>query len=161
MEDFTMRIEGLDQLVNRFEKAKVNFHPILEQAMQKSTGMIQQTIRRTITEKGITFQGSLRRSVSVVEVSWSRGVVGVGEKYGLQVEKGRKPGSMPPVKPIERWASLKLGAPGAGYVIARKIKEQGTKAQPFVEPSYRDAAPKVLGYFKNGVEVIVQMMARG
>jgi len=159
--NFTMRIEGLDKLVSQFERAKVNFKPVLLQSMQKSTTHIKQVIRRTIDTEGITFQGSLKRSVSEVEVTWSRGVVGVGEKYGETVEFGRKPGSRPPTAPLERWASLKLGQPGLGYIIAKKIGEQGTKPHPFVEPSYREAAPQVLRYFRDGAQIIVQMMARG
>lgn len=156
---FSVRIEGLDGLIQDFKRAGLNYKPIIQQAMDKGTRLVRDRIRSTIVDKGITFQGSLGRSTSVVEATADRGVVGVGEKYGVVVEMGRRPGKFPPVAPIERWAALKLGTPGVGFLIARKIARQGTKAQPFVEPAFRETTPKVLQYFADATGVLVQMMA--
>lgn len=155
---FTLRIEGLDDLITDFKRAGVNYGPIIAQAMNKSTQKLRNTIKQNIVGKGITFQGNLGRSVTVIESNERKGVVGVGERYGGAVEFGRKAGKMPPVAPIERWAALKLGAPGAGFVIARKIGRKGTKAQPFVKPAFVSDSPVILKYFGDARDVVVQMM---
>lgn len=155
----TLRVDGLDKLLADFEKAGVNYEPIMKQAMGKSMNKFKNKIQQNIVTKGITFQGSLGRSVQVREASVRRGLVAVGERYGSVVEFGRRPGKMPPVAPIERWASIKLGSPGAGFVIARKIGQRGTKANPYVEPAFKSEAGPVLNIFKQGADVIFNMMA--
>lgn len=155
----TLEIKGLDKLIEDFERAGVNYRPVMTQAMQRSTQKVKNAIQNNITSKGITFQGSLRRSVQINTATFDRGVVGVGERYGAVVEFGRRPGSMPPVEPIERWASIKLGAPGAGFVIARKIKQQGTKAQPYVEPAFVDNVDYILDQFAKGADTLLAEMA--
>lgn len=40
---------------------------------------------------------------------------------------GRKPGRMPPVDALKRWARLKLGDEKIAWAIAKKIETEGTK----------------------------------
>lgn len=48
------------------------------------------------------------------------------------IEHGRRPGKMPPVHLIQRWAARKGLGEEAGYVIARAIGRRGIKARhPF------------------------------
>lgn len=156
---FYMKIEGLEELRNDFKRAGANIDHLLRQAMVRSTTKIKEEAKNNIRMNGTTFQGNLARSITVRESSATRGVVGVGEAYGGAVEFGRRPGKMPPVAPIERWASIKLGAPGAGFVIARKIGRKGTKAQPYMEPAFKDNAEYVLDQFETAVDITVRMMA--
>lgn len=156
---YTLKIEGLDSLISDFTKAGVNFKPLLQQAMVKSTTLVQNTIKNNIITQGIQVTGNLARSVQKHEVSASRGVVAVDEKYGGAVEFGRKAGKAPPSQAIERWAQLKLGVSGVGFIIARSIGRKGTKANPFVEPAYRRSADPILGYFSEACQIVVRMMA--
>ena len=158
---FTLRIDGMKEIIADFKKAAVNFEPVVEQAMTRAMYRFKNRTQANIVSQGITFQGNLGRSVQVTEASATRGVMGVGERYGGAVEFGRRAGKMPPVAAIERWASIKLGAPGAGFVIARKIGKVGTKANPFVEPAFRSEAPAALNDFKQAVDIVVGMMAGG
>jgi len=158
--NFTLQIKGLEEFVNDSKRAGLNVKPMMTQAMQRATLKVKNAIQENITAKGITFQGSLRRSVQVNQATWDKGVVGVGEKYGSVVEAGRRPGGkMPPVKAIERWAEIKLNAKGAGFVIAKKIQRQGTKAQPFVEPAFRSEAQYVVDQFGIAANMIMSQMA--
>lgn len=152
---FTLQIKGLDQLQASFQKAGPQFKTLLTQAMDKSTTLIQNRGRNYITDYGISNTGNLRRSIQKRASTPTRGVVGVGEKYGYVVEKGRKPGSMPPVAPIERWAATKLGKPGLGFIIARSIARKGTKAQPFMESAFTQSAKEVLGYFSEATRILL------
>lgn len=66
--------------------------------------------------------------------------VGPHVNYAEAVEGGRKPGSMPPIADLSQWVKRKLGVTGdrsikaVSWAIAKKIAQQGTKAQPFVQP---------------------------
>lgn len=158
-ENFGIKIVGMNELIADFKKAGANFEPLLKQAMEKSTGRLQNEVRENLTANRTSNTGNLRRSVQGKAESAYKGIVGVGEKYGRYVEKGTKP-HFPPVDAIERWAKTKLGQPGLGFVIARKISIKGTKAQPFVEPAYKNAT-YVIQYFRDAVDQVVKMMAKG
>lgn len=88
-----------------------------------------------------------------------RGEVGVSEesaKYGYVQEYGRKPGKMPPVGAIKRWARIKLGDEGLGYPIARSIARKGTKPHPFFEPGIDESMPIVERLFEQAGTKIIQ-----
>lgn len=155
--NFHMEIRGLDELISDFKKAGVNYEPLLAQAMVKSTERIKRDTQNNLRDKGISNTGTLRRSVQVREASARRGVVGIGERYGAYVEFGTRP-HFPPVAPIERWAKTKLGQEGLGFVIARKIARRGTKAQPYVEPAFRDNAKYILDQFAFAINTLINMV---
>lgn len=48
------------------------------------------------------------------------------------VERGRLPGSLPPVSVISAWAARKLGNAALGWPIAMKIKREGIKPVPII-----------------------------
>lgn len=54
-----------------------------------------------------------------------------GRYYSQQLALGRRPGKMPPIKPIQDWAMAKFGvgakeALGIAFAVAKKIKKEGT-----------------------------------
>jgi len=159
-DNFTIRIEGLDKLQQNFREAGVNYKSMFQQAMIRATQQIQNKARDNIRMNGTTYQGNLARSITVREATESRGIVAVSETYGLPVELGRKPGTMPPSAPLERWAQVKLGQSGLGFVIARKIKREGTKAQPFMEPTFKSEADFVLQQFNEATRQLVMAMGQ-
>lgn len=82
------------------------------------------------------------------------------EDYGVNVDKGRKPGSMPPTSPILQWIKrkpvrlrdLKTGSfikqtesklKGLAFVIARKIKEKGIKETLFLTAPFEQEFKKL------------------
>lgn len=159
---FSMKIKGLDELYAGFKKAKANFEPVMEQAMRNSTTKIQNDARENIRKNKSTYQGNLAKNTRRRDpVTAYHGEVVVGEEYGGAVEFGRRPGKPPPYKALERWAQLKLGQKGLGFVIARKIGKEGTKPKPFLEPAFRDNGDYVLGQFKEAADTLVMNMAGG
>lgn len=157
---FSIRVEGLDEFQKNLNGVPSNMKMYLTRAMVVSTQKIKGAIQQNITNKGITNTGTLAGSVTVIEATDSRGIVGVGERYGGAVEFGRKPGKMPPVAPIERWAQTKLGTPGLGFLIARKIGRKGTDPQPFVEPAFEENKEFVQRQFEDVANRIVLDLAR-
>jgi len=81
------------------------------------------------------------------------------EDYWQYVEDGRRAGKMPPIKNIYEWIQNKrpmqqkiaqspdriAATKSLAYVIARKIGQKGTKAQPFVTPSLKKVTTETLG----------------
>jgi hypothetical protein len=80
------------------------------------------------------------------------------EDYWQYVEEGRRAGKMPPIKNIYEWIRNKrpiqqkiaqspdriAATKSLAYVIARKIGQKGTKAQPFVTPSLKQVTTQTL-----------------
>lgn len=78
---------------------------------------------------GLDATGEWRSSLNV-RAEGSMGIIR-GRKYTEQLVWGRKPGAMPPIAPLERWAQAKLGLQGsqarsAAFAIAKKIANEGT-----------------------------------
>lgn len=74
------------------------------------------------------------------------GYGGASKSYAAVIHEGRKPGSMPPSKALEPWVRKKLGVPSnevrsVAYLVARKIKMQGTAPTKFLEKPLRAAVP--------------------
>jgi len=154
---FNIQIKGLDELERSFGKFAGMARTEFGRAMVISTNKIKTDVQNTITSKGISNTGQLRRSVQVLKASFDEGRVGVGERYGLYVEGGTMP-HFPPVAALERWAQTKLGISGLGFVIALKISREGTKAQPFVEPVFKKDVDFVLKQFDNANLKLVRAM---
>lgn len=156
---FSIKIEGLEKLQQSLGRSGNIVNNRLGEAMNVSTTKVKSNIRAEITNQKINNQGTLRESVDVVESTPRRGVVGVGEKYGLYIEKGTRP-HFPPVAPLERWAQTKLGKKGIGFLIARKISRVGTKAKPFVEPAFEKSKSFVTNAFKVATRKITEDLAK-
>ena len=68
----------------------------------------------------------LYRSANLVTVKFK------AKSYWRQIDKGRHPGKFVPIKPLMRWAKIKLGvddddAKSTAFAISRSIKKKGTK----------------------------------
>jgi hypothetical protein len=62
--------------------------------------------------------------------------------YALPLEEGSRPHwtSARPGSPLAKWANMKGISP---YAVQRSIAKKGTKAHPFVAPTYRLMIPRV------------------
>lgn len=68
------------------------------------------------------------------------GVVETNVDYAQYVERGRKPGRMPPSSALEAWVRTKISSSAKevksiAFLIARKIGLEGTRPQPFLGPA--------------------------
>jgi len=75
------------------------------------------------------------------------GIISTDSKYGLTIEKGRKPGSkMPPAGVMVRWIEVKMGmsteeAQGIEFLVRRKIARKGTKGALMFEQTLEEDGP--------------------
>lgn len=69
------------------------------------------------------------------------------KSYWRQVDKGRRPGKFVPIKPLVRWARVKLGLSGddavsAAFAISRSIKKKGTEGSNIFTNNIEKYTPK-------------------
>lgn len=98
-------------------------------------------------------QGELRNSIS--HQTSNRGLsgrVGTNKVHGPPTEFGRRPGVMPPVEPIRRWAKRKGIDEDAAFPIARKIAREGTPPAPFLFPPFEEERPKFVRRLRLALE---------
>lgn len=153
-----MEIQGLKDFHEDLEKAVTELPKLTKKAMEDSTRFIKNKTQNNITDEGITYTGELQRSVYTNVPDPFHGEVYVGAKHGIFVERGTRP-HWPPIEPIEKWARIKLGQPGLGFVISRKIARVGTKAHKFFEPAVRESTDLVARIFEQVADQLVERMA--
>ncbi|NCA93502.1 hypothetical protein EOM82_09830 [bacterium] len=92
---------------------------------------IKTDIEANIDASGVSATGKSRNSLRIVE--YDKGVKLVSSfKYFAVLEAGRRPGKMPPTKPIEDWIYARglqketdAKTRGFAFAIARKIGKEG------------------------------------
>lgn len=84
--------------------------------------------------------GSTTLKHSAFEPEWSGNTLkwGFGSDYAEAVEDGSRPHWIPvrAMPDVEVWARRVLGDEAAAWAVRHKIAEEGTDAQPFVEPGF-------------------------
>lgn len=72
--------------------------------------------------------GTLRDSIDYV-IDEDTGTIHIGTNldYAPIMEYGRRPGTMPPVEPLERWARFRGMPEGTGWAVAMSMKKKGIK----------------------------------
>jgi hypothetical protein len=116
---------------------------------------IQRGAKEKLRANGSINTGNLRNNI-IVEFEPGEFVAEVGTvettaKYAPYVEFGTGPrGKFPPLDALRQWA-LKHGF-DSPYPVAKKIKEKGTPAQPFLGPT----ADAILPFFDREVADILE-----
>jgi hypothetical protein len=73
------------------------------------------------------------------------------EDYFEQVDEGRKPGSYPPIKAIEKWAKLKGINQKSVFPIAKKIYRFGIKPTNIIDKSIKQFEPRLIQKIEDDV----------
>lgn len=91
---------------------------------------------------GVTSNLQAQIDYDVREVGAAGFVVAVGsnQPYVAAQEFGFEPGEVfPPWDgALERWSEIVLGDADAAFLVARKIFEEGTDAQPYLRPAFEE-----------------------
>jgi hypothetical protein len=140
----TLQIIGLDKLKSAFARAPGNAAKELRTAMDKSLLRIESGARSKAPKKTGRLAGSITSKVSGSGMNL-RGEVGPSVQYGLYVETGTRPHWMPPgILP---------------FPAMRTIARRGTRAQPYLIPSFQQALPAITSDFAALGLKIVQDLA--
>ncbi len=118
----------------------------LRAAMVKSVLVVEGAVKeRTPVDTG-TLRRSVRSRVQPLEAT-----IGSRLSYAPPVEFGRRPGRMPPVAAVERWARTR-GIPP--FVLARAIGRRGTKGAHMFRDAARSMEERVRAIFRVAVHDI-------
>ena len=170
MSDYTVRIEGLDELRRRFAESPELMERETRRALRVSIDHIEEQVAgRTPVNIG-ALRGSIATEIRGNQMNL-RGIVGTPLIYGLPVEMGREPGKMPPVDAIEYWVIRKgiasppesrsvafLIARAIGAGTSRGIMRPGGGARMF-EKGLEASMGTVEKVFDGAVERIVERLA--
>lgn len=103
---------------------------------------------------------TLMRSIHVVKESELSRLVAPGVNYARPVEEGTHGGGMPARTTLLAWLKVKRiesHTPGMtmddlAFVIGRKIRQQGSKGQPYMKPTGEKMHSRVIDLLRQGVQ---------
>lgn len=153
MEGFSIKIEGLEELNRALGRvSQPELSQRLRQTMKAATNITKQTARSLVPAD----TGALKRSISD-EVIYRggtdiEGVVEPKERYAMPVEKGARPHFVP-VGSLERWAKKRGINP---WALAMSISKKGTKAQPYIEPTFHQVKRRIIEMFADLVASLIR-----
>lgn len=152
MASLTIEVVGADKLAAGLSAAAGKTLPSeTKRAMEASLLLVEGDARRGVKRDTGRLQNSITHSISGGGGNLT-GEVGPSVKYGLYVERGRRPGKPPPVSAVAAWARRHGVSP---YLVARAIGRKGVKAAPFLLPAYRANTAKIHDLFaKVGLKVV-------
>lgn len=113
-----MNLKPLENILLKFvSKTQKEMKQILQKNNKGYTRIAKQTsyFKVKITDKSISLTTTL-------------------PDYAIYVDKGRKPGKMPPLKAIAEWSKRKRINPKYNYAIAKKIGKEGIPPTNFLKP---------------------------
>ena len=119
------------------------------QGLKESAARIVADAKKALKDNGSVATGMLRNSGSVRPQVDGTVDAGFYAEYAYWVEYGRKAGGMPPVKMIQEWIRKKHIAgnekeiESMAWAVAKSIAANGTKAKPFLTPSYEENKSRI------------------
>lgn len=141
------------QVRHLFQAAPGAFQRRSKQLIESAAIDIQRTM---IKNAPIAVTGDLRRSVRYsLDLGRLQAIVQPDVEYAERVEKGGGPVSLSaaPGTPLAKWARLKGLNP---WAIRASIAKKGTKAHPYVKPTYAEMKPKVEADFEAGINDLIR-----
>lgn len=142
----TIRLDPKDvrRTVGKIELLKGKYKDAVNRAIASAALKVESAAKKNLTANGSVDTGNARaKTLHSLNPAEIEGVVKTAAKYGAVIEFGRRPGTFPPVEPIRLWVRRKLkvqaaDVKGVAYLVGRKIKQQGIKPRPYLEPAFND-----------------------
>lgn len=163
-----MRIEGLDEVLRGFGKAKKAVRMAAFKGLQKAALDILVDAINNLRANGSIVTGLLRQSGKVqrvAEVTLDAGFFDTKNDksgYAYFVEYGRRAGRMPPPDELAQWAYKKYKlhdrklARQVGWAMAVKIAKEGTKPHPFFAPAIDKNKTRIIERIQNEINDAVR-----
>lgn len=97
-------------------------------------------LTRELLRAGKEASGQLIRSINykIVEDAEIIRMEILGEKYLEYVDKGRKPGTYPPIRPIAEWVNIRGLEPRVAYAIQKSIFKFGIRPTNVIQKVIRE-----------------------
>ena len=152
-----------------FRQFKQNKKQFTEKVLFKAAQGLKESAARIVAEAKIKLRdngsiatGMLRNSGSVRPQVDGTVDAGFYADYAQWVEYGRKAGGMPPVKLIAEWvrkrhiSSDESEIESIAFAIAKNIAANGTKAKPFLTPSYEENKSRIDGIMQKAINEVTE-----
>lgn len=161
--------KAADDLIKRFVRYDEISDRHLRIAMNKSVVKIEGRAKKNAP---VGVSSRLRNSLASEVKSMPGSIVGrvgstlKGEVYPAVIERGRKPGSMPPSSALVRWVRIRLKVPAkqaksVAFLVARKIGRRGIMGRFFLRKAWFASKRQVDGYFSKALKAITKELAHG
>jgi HK97 gp10 family phage protein len=147
---------GVDALVRRYSNAQQIITKSLTGAVTRSVIFGEGIAKRIVARDTSNLARSITHRVES-GIGRVRGIWGTAVFYGPYVEKGTRP-HFPPVAALVGWARRHGANP---YAVARGIALNGTRAQPFMKPSFEQTKPKAIQDIRNAARTAFRQIAGG
>lgn len=151
-----------------FQQFKRNKKQFTREVLNKAAQGLKEVAARIVAEAKIKLKdngsiatGMLRNSGSVRPQVDGTVDAGFYAEYAYWVEYGRKAGGMPPVKLIKEWVRKKhlsqdeKEIDSMAFAIAKNIAANGTKAKPFLTPSYEENKARIDEIMQRAINEVV------
>lgn len=139
-----VQLEGFPEFGRRLSQYDERQRQQILQTMSAGLILLEADQRRNVAQDTRRLMGSITHQINARTLPVISGRVGPTVRYGLWVERGRRPGKAPPIEAIAGWARRHGVNP---FVVARAIARKGTRPQPFVEPSLQRNLPALRRMF--------------
>jgi hypothetical protein len=149
----SFQVLGAETLAAGLKKAAERTLPTeTRSAMEHALLLVESDARRGVKRDTGRLQNSITHRIDGSGGGNLRGEVGPSVRYGLYVERGRRPGRPPPVSALTAWARRHGVSP---YVVARAIGRRGVRPAPFLIPAYERNRARIITLFeKIGLKVV-------
>ncbi len=155
MAELSVQIIGLEKLQAGVLAGPGTLAQGVRTAMTAGSLIIEGAARANASKDTGRLGGSITHTISGGGANLSSRI-GPSVAYGYWVEKGRRPGKMPPVSAIEPWAR-RHGV--NAFMVARAIGRRGTTPRPFLVPAFTANVGRVSALFEALGLVVVNRMA--
>ena len=150
-----LTVNGADRLRRGLSNAPDSVASETRSAMTQSLVLLEADQRRNVAQDTRRLMGSISHRIEGGGANIT-GHVGPSARYAYWVEHGRRPGKQPPVQAVSGWARRHGIDP---FLLARAIGRRGTRAQPFVLPSWTRNRNSILTIFRRiGVRVAARVV---
>lgn len=162
----SMNIKGWEEVIATFSKAPDIVREEMLAAVTEADFLLKREVIERTPDNVI---GNLKASYVSREQPLEYGaigIVGTAKPYAVYVELGTKPHSINGlgVQSIEDWVRKKLGVPekevrSVAYLVARKIRREGTKPVGMFSKAWEDQEPAVQRIFERARDRIAKRLA--
>lgn len=137
--ELSLRVTGFEPLYRRYTSAPQIIMQNLSPAVTRIVIFGEKLAKQLVAKDTRNLARSITHRVES-GVGRVRGVWGTSVFYGPYVEKGTRP-HFPPPGALAGWARRHDTDP---WAVAKGIAKNGTKAQPFMKPSFDQTRPKAM-----------------
>jgi len=147
-----LKTMGAEALVRRLAAAPGILHDEVDRALQRGA----MEVAREAKKRAPKAFSTLTTSIISNHQYTLKHYVQAGVNYAYGIEHGTKPGHRPSTQSIIDWIKIKgiepadMSLDSAAFLIARKIYNRGTDAQPFLRPALDNHRSRILQLVRDG-----------